>query len=84
MRSEIGSSPAFGFAEDAWTDLPPHAWEALPLPVRVQHRLAEVLVVVDELRADLHSEAAGALRWVDAEVEGISESVESLLDRLAC
>jgi hypothetical protein len=83
MRSEIGSSPAFGFAEDAWTDLPLHAWEALPLPGRVQHRLAEIIVVVDDLRADLHSEAAGALRW-DAEVERISESVESLLDRLAC
>ncbi|HEX6639609.1 MAG TPA: hypothetical protein VF215_00780 [Thermoanaerobaculia bacterium] len=84
MRGDIGSAPVGGVAEGAWMDLPLHAWEALPLPIRVQHRLAEILMLVDELRGEFREETAGALSWVDVEAEGIAETVESLLDRFAC
>jgi len=83
MRSEIGDTSGLGFVEDAWGSLPLHAWEALPLPIRVQHRLAEILMLVDELRAEFHDDTKETLRWVDAQVEEISESVESLLECLA-
>ena len=85
MRSETErASVADGFLEGGLRDLPLHAWEALPLPVRVQDRLAEILVLVDELRSELHQEDARVLDWMDEEVEGIGHSVVTLLDRLAC
>ncbi|HYH10224.1 MAG TPA: hypothetical protein VEK11_24460 [Thermoanaerobaculia bacterium] len=84
MRSETEGAPG-GFLESVLLrDLPLHAWEALPLPVRVQDRLAEILVLVDELRSELHQEDARALDWMDEEVEAIGHSVVTLLDRLAC
>lgn len=83
MRSEIESVPVVAFADDASKDLPLHTWSALPVLVRVQDRLAEILMLVDDLHDELNEETAGALRWVDVEVEAIGEKVETLLDRLA-
>lgn len=81
MRSHTAGEPAVGFAGDAPAGLSPHAWEALPLPVRVQSRLAELVVGVDELRAELRHDS-GALRWLDAETERIAETFDRLLERL--
>jgi hypothetical protein len=51
--------------------------------VRVQHRLAEILMLLDELQAELADEAAPQLRWIAEEVDVMCESVENVLDRLA-
>lgn len=84
MRSENEIATVVGVSDDAWMDLLLHEWEALPLPIRVQNRLAEILVMLDELRAEFRNDAPCTLRWVDVEVETIGDTVASLLDRLAC
>lgn len=66
MRSELGSASICGFTEDAWT-------------TRVQHRLAEILVLIEELRPEFRDEAAGRPRWADVAVKGSGEHVGSLL-----
>jgi hypothetical protein len=83
MRSENEHDMAPGARDDGWRDLLLYAWETLPRPVRVQHRLAEILMLLDELQAELADEGAPQLRWIAEEVDVMCESVENVLDRLA-
>lgn len=84
MRDEIGIASAISLGVDSPMELPLPTWEALPLPVRLQHHLAEILVLVDELRTELCEHDSAWLRWLDVEMERIGEKVEILLDRLSC
>ena len=83
MRSETETDARPGARDEAWWELPLYGWETLPRPVRVQHRLAEILMLLDELHSDLEDEGVTQLRWVADVVDVISESVENVLDRLA-
>jgi hypothetical protein len=81
--------------KDFWGDLmapterpvvvavPLGSFDALPLSVRVADRLAEILVIASELRAELEMREAALLKWIAPDVDTVLEETGALLDRLA-
>lgn len=58
------------------------AWVALRVCSRVAH-LADILVALGTIKADLETEEAMVLRWIDPHLDAINSNVDSTLRRLA-
>lgn len=63
--------------------VPLGSFDALSLSVRVADRLAEILVIASELRAELETREAALLKWIAPEIDAVLEETGALLDRLA-
>lgn len=82
MRND-SLQPAAEWSRGVRAGLPFGAWEALPLSVRLQHRLAEMLTFLGELQVELNDDSATSIRWALPEVQEVSTQIDRLLDRLA-
>ena len=56
---------------------------ALPLGMRVLDRLAEVLVLSDELLAEFQTEDANRLLWLEPHIRRVYDDVDQAIRRLA-
>ena len=56
---------------------------ALPLGVRVIDRHTEVLVLSDELLAELRTEDANGLLWMEPHIRRVYDDVDQAMRRLA-
>jgi hypothetical protein len=63
--------------------LPASEWDALPLHVRLQERLADLLVLVDSLRCEFHTEDANPLLWAESAVQQVYADVDAVTRKLA-
>jgi hypothetical protein len=59
-------------------------WDALPVATRVSDRLADVLLALDDIQADLPLVEATDLRWLAPHIGAASSTIHQLLQRLAC
>lgn len=58
-------------------------WDTLPLLVRLQERLADLLVLVDGLRSEFHTEDANPLLWAEPAVQQVYSDVDAVTRKLA-
>lgn len=60
-----------------------HAFDRLPLSVRVADRLTHVLVFANELREQLRTSEAAPLQWIAPEIDRVFAEANTLLNRLS-
>ena len=58
-------------------------WSSLPMCTQVSSRLCDILLLLDELRADLQCEDAKDLRWMLPTIDRVSAETDLTLRRLA-
>lgn len=58
-------------------------WDALPLQVRLQERFADLLILVDSLRSEFHTEDANPLLWAEPAVQQVYADLDSVTRKLA-
>ena len=60
-----------------------HGQGALPLLVRINDKLTEILIAASEVQADVTSDAAGSLGDIAPEIEQVMARVDALIQQLA-
>jgi hypothetical protein len=83
MRSVIQSDGVLEYLADAFAGLSFPDWLALPLTARMSQRLADMLVLLDEISLELETEDSAALRWLEPQIQRLYRQVDTVLGRLA-
>lgn len=60
-----------------------HGQGALPLSVRINDKLVEMLIAACEVQADVTSDEAGPLREIAPEIDRVVARIDALLKQLA-
>ena len=82
MRSDNEKNLNHAAEDETRVQLSLSTWEGLPLLIRVQHRLVDILVLVDELKVDLQHRSVADLGWMGDDLDVIYDTVDRLLDAL--
>lgn len=64
---------------DAWAGLRPSGWASLPMNVRLQHRLGEVLLLIDSVRSEFQTEEATPFLWLDELMDKLFQEVDAAM-----
>jgi hypothetical protein len=83
MRSVFTDPEARYAAEQAEQRLSEAEWQSLPLSVRVACDLFGVLMLLEDLAADIETAEGEPLRWMDKDLDRATSTIASLLQRLA-
>jgi hypothetical protein len=59
------------------------AWASLPLNVRLQHRLGELLSQIDGVRREFHTEEANGLLWIEPLMDRAFDEINSAIQRVS-
>jgi hypothetical protein len=54
----------------------------MPLRERLVERLADLLILTDELRVSLHVDEANAILWLEPHVDRILAEIDAAMERL--
>ena len=68
-----GHAPALTLAE----------WHALPPHLRIAQRLAEILLLLDTIREEIHTEQGCSLLWMEDTIELVSSEADWMLMKLS-
>ena len=60
-----------------------HGQGALPLSVRINDKLVEMLIAATEVQADVTSDEAGPLREIAPEIDQVVARIDALIKQLA-
>jgi hypothetical protein len=84
MRSSIAIIEPPPLPTEAMDEaLPIAQWFALPVAVRVAHRLSEVVILLDAIRDELRIEGDRSLSWIEEEIESAFNHTDAILQRLS-
>ena len=82
MRSAETGPAVPDVAEMAEELLSDAAWEALPLSTRAACQLSGILMLLDWVSEDIHSEEGKHLLWAAEHVQRVSHEVHQMLRKL--
>jgi hypothetical protein len=80
MRNETMQGGFAGIVDEGMSTA---QWDSLPVAIRVAQRLADIIILLGQIRDELHTEEGSALLWMEESVDRAFSDTDGLMRKLA-